>query len=50
MNRKDLVLKLKETHQLAQSQAAKAVDMFFGEMSSTLTKGDRVEIRGLCSM
>jgi len=25
------------------------VDMFFDEMSNALAKGDRVEIRGLCS-
>jgi len=26
------------------------VELFFNEMSETLAKGDRVEIRGLCSL
>ena len=31
------------------SEAAAVVDLFFCEMGNALAKGDRVEIRGLCS-
>ena len=30
-------------------KAAAVVDLFFNEMANALAKGDRVEIRGLCS-
>ena len=32
------------------TKAMKLVDLFFGEMSNALASGDRVEIRGLCSI
>jgi integration host factor subunit beta len=35
---------------LSKNKAKKAVDLFFGEMSKALAKGDRVELRGLCSI
>jgi integration host factor subunit beta len=34
---------------ITKSEAANVVDVFFDEMSASLVKGDRVEIRGLCS-
>ena len=30
-------------------EAATSVNLFFGKISEALAKGDRVEIRGLCS-
>lgn len=50
MNRRDLIQKLSETQNLSQSQAAKVVELFFNQMAAALANGDRVEIRGLCSM
>jgi integration host factor subunit beta len=49
MNKLELVEALREESELNKSEAAAIVDMFFDEMSNALTKGDRVEIRGLCS-
>jgi len=49
MNKLELVEALREETGLNKSEAAAVVDMFFGEMASALAKGDRVEIRGLCS-
>ena len=49
MNKLELIKALKEENGLNKSEAAVVVDMFFKEMASALSKGDRVEIRGLCS-
>ncbi len=49
MNKLELVEALREESGLNKSEAAVVVDMFFKEMASVLSKGDRVEIRGLCS-
>jgi integration host factor subunit beta len=49
MNKLELVDALKEENELNRTEAAVVVDMFFDEMSNALAKGDRVEIRGLCS-
>ena len=49
MNKLELVDALKEENGLNKSEAVAIVDMFFDEMSNALAKGDRVEIRGLCS-
>jgi len=49
MNKLELVDALKEKSGLNKSEAAVVVDVFFDEMSNALAKGDRVEIRGLCS-
>ncbi len=35
--------------EITKSEAAKIVDIFFNEMSEALSKGDRVELRGLCT-
>jgi integration host factor subunit beta len=50
MNKLELILKLKNAHDMTRSEATKIVDLFFDEMTTALAKGDRVEIRGLCSM
>ena len=49
MNKLELIQALKDSTDLSKSEAAAVVDIFFNEMADTLTKGDRVEIRGLCS-
>jgi len=49
MNKLDLIATLKNETELTKSEAAAVVDLFFNEMANALAKGDRVEIRGLCS-
>ena len=49
MNKLELVGALREESGLNKSEATAVVDVFFNEMSKALSKGDRVEIRGLCS-
>ena len=49
MNKLDLIVALKNETELTKSEAATIVDLFFNEMANALAKGDRVEIRGLCS-
>ncbi len=49
MNKMDLINTLRYEAELTKSEAAAVVDLFFNEMANALTKGDRVEIRGLCS-
>jgi integration host factor subunit beta len=45
----DLIAALKNKTDITKSEAAAVVDLFFNEMAKALAKGDRVEIRGLCS-
>ena len=45
----DLIAALKIEAELTKLEAATIVDLFFNEMANALAKGDRVEIRGLCS-
>jgi integration host factor subunit beta len=49
MNKLELIEKLAEQHGLSSSEAKRYVDIFFDSMSTALAKGQRVEIRGLCS-
>ena len=49
MTKLELVEALSEENGLTKSEATAVVDVFFNEMSNALTKGDRVEVRGLCS-
>jgi integration host factor subunit beta len=49
MNKLDLTVALKNEAELTKSEAAAVVDLFFNEIANSLAKGDRVEIRGLCS-
>ncbi len=50
MNKYDLIETLRKETNLTKTQAGQVVDLFFDEMSNALTNGDRVEIRGLCSI
>lgn len=49
MNKLDLIKTLCTANGITKSEATKVVNLFFEEMSAALEKGDRVEIRGLCS-
>jgi integration host factor subunit beta len=49
MNKLELIDMLKNECRLSKKEAAAVVDLFFDSMSEALAKGDRVEIRGLCS-
>ena len=49
MNKLNLIATLKKETRLTTSEATAVVDLFFNEMTAALAKGDRVEIRGLCS-
>jgi integration host factor subunit beta len=50
MNKQQLIQALKDQHGLSDPEASKIVDLFFDEMAHALSKGDRVEIRGLCTL
>jgi integration host factor subunit beta len=39
-----------DANDLSKSEAAAVVDIFFNGMADALAEGDRVEIRGLCSI
>lgn len=49
MNKQELIRALKESNGLSKPKAARIVELFFNEMANALEKGDRVEIRGLCT-
>ena len=49
MNKLDLINRVKEECNLSRNEAVTIVDLFFDKMSDALARGDRVEIRGLCS-
>jgi len=49
MNKLELIDTLRNEGQISKKEAATIVDLFFNEMANALAKGDRVEIRGLCS-
>ena len=49
MNKLKLINALRDECQISKKEAATVVDLFFKEMANALAKGDRVEIRGLCS-
>jgi len=49
MNKLELIAVLKNEHRLSKKEAAAVVGLFFESMSEALARGDRVEIRGLCS-
>ena len=49
MNKLELIAMLKNECRLSKKEAAAVVDLFFESMSEALARGNRVEIRGLCS-
>jgi integration host factor subunit beta len=50
MNKIELIQTLKDSNNLSKSEAETVISLFFNKMTDALAKGDRVEIRGLCSM
>jgi integration host factor subunit beta len=49
MNKLELIAMLKNECRISRKEAAMVTDLFFGNMAAALARGDRVEIRGLCS-
>ena len=49
MNKIDLIKTLSTKTDISKTEATKIVNLFFEQMVIALEKGDRVEIRGLCS-
>jgi integration host factor subunit beta len=50
MNKVDLIQALKDSNNLSKSEAETIINLFLDKMAEALAKGDRVEIRGLCSI
>ena len=50
MNKLELIQALKDANGLTKTEAEAVVNIFFDAMSNALANGDRVEIRGLCSI
>jgi integration host factor subunit beta len=49
LNKLELIQELKEKCHLTKEEASEVVKIFFDEMANAFVKGERVEIRGLCS-
>jgi integration host factor subunit beta len=49
MNKLELISALKKEANISKAEAAKVIQLFFDYMSDALARGERVEIRGLCS-
>jgi integration host factor subunit beta len=49
MNKAEITETMRLETSLKKEQAAEAVNILFDEMSAALARGERVEIRGLCS-
>jgi integration host factor subunit beta len=49
MNKLELISALKDNANISKAEAAKVVQLFFDSMANAMARGERVEIRGLCS-
>ena len=49
MNKLELIQTMCTTNGLLKREATEIVNLFFDKMAGALEKGDRVEIRGMCS-
>jgi integration host factor subunit beta len=49
MNKLQLIGALNKEHRISKKEAAAIVGLFFESISKALARGDRAEIRGLCS-
>jgi integration host factor subunit beta len=49
MNKLELIAALKNEANISKGEAAKVVQLFFDNMADAMVRGERVEIRGLCS-
>ncbi len=50
MNKSNLIDTLRKETNLTKVQATQVVELLFNKMTEALAAGDRVEIRGLCSI
>ena len=50
MTKSDLINALNSEYDITKQEAATTVNVFFNKMSNALANGERVEIRGLCSI
>jgi len=50
MNKLQLIEELKKQAGISKQEARQVVGLFFDSMATALGRGDRVEIRGLCSL
>jgi integration host factor subunit beta len=50
MKKSELIDALRDETGLSKKKAKEVVELFFDEMSNALARGDRVEIRGFCSI
>ena len=50
MNKIELIQAVKDADGLSKTEAEEVVNLFFNEISNALAHGDRVEIRGFCSI
>ena len=50
MNKLDLIKALQDAADLTKQEAEKVVTVFFNDMAGALARGERVEIRGFCSL
>jgi integration host factor subunit beta len=50
MNKTDLIDTLRKETGLSRTKSEQVVELFFDEISKALAAGNRVEIRGLCSI
>ncbi|MCK5098109.1 MAG: integration host factor subunit beta [Desulfobacteraceae bacterium] len=49
MNKLELISALKERSKLSKTEANEVVNIFFNSLRDSFIRGERVEIRGLCS-
>ena len=50
MNKSGLIDSLQKEADISKAKAEQVIAIFFNSISEALAKGDRTEIRGLCSM
>jgi integration host factor subunit beta len=50
MNKSSLIETLREETGFTRPKAEQVINLFFDEMSKALASGDRVELRGFCSL
>jgi integration host factor subunit beta len=49
MNKLELISELKTEANISRTTAARVVQLFFDHIAEAMARGERVEIRGLCS-
>lgn len=49
MNKLEIISDLKKQANVSKAEAARVVQVFFDNMTDALARGERVEVRGLCS-